>query len=322
MNARRWSLGRAAVFAAGAIGALGLSGCGSSKVTLPTPPNADQTKQIAAAYENPTAVLDTSNIQQTYDDAKAKATQLDLDWLPKIVTDALSQLKQKLNDAALPDTPPDAGGVPNDHVDASSSPSTGRRVTALAEVHRTCPGFDSPSGPADAAANGTLDVTGIVDTGNLNPEVWATATQCMVRVPSASSSSTSDVTVGPHDASVPVLDAAVSILDGGFPGLDASVPVINGTINGTLTFYLLGPLPDTIKDAQVLVIFDGMIGTGGQTAAASFDFELIGTSVKYRVPAGGGEAVVTIGTTIGIQGANAGFTCDLTAGNCQRKNGP
>ena len=261
MRTPRWSFAGAALATMLAAAATGASGCGASKVTLPTPPMAEQTKQIAAAYENPTAILDTSNIQQAYDDAKAKQAQLDLDWLPNVVTDALSKLKQKLRDAALPDTPRDAGGAPDADVDASSSSSTGRRVTALAEVHRTCAGWDSPSGPVDAAANGTLDVTGIVDTGNLNPEIWATATQCMVRIPPAGSGSTY-VPVTPHDASVPELDASVSIRDASLPDIDASVPVINGTVNGTLIFYLLGPLPDTIDDAQVLIVFDGMIGSG------------------------------------------------------------
>ena len=65
------------------------------------------------------------------------------------------------------------------------------------------------------------------------------------------------------------------------------------------------------------MIFNGSITIGDQTKSASFDFEVDGTSVKFRVPAGGGDAIVTVGTTLGIQGANASFSCDLTALSCQ-----
>ena len=54
--------------------------------------------------------------------------------------------------------------------------------------------------------------------------------------------------------------------------------------------------------------------------STSFDFEVVNKSVKFRVPANGGDAIVTVGTTLGIQGANAGFSCDLTTLTCQKSS--
>ena len=69
----------------------------------------------------------------------------------------------------------------------------------------------------------------------------------------------------------------------------------------------------------MLVIFSGSIGVGSQVGSASFDFEISKSQVKFRVPvASGGDAIATVGTTLGIQGANAGFSCDLTTLTCQQ----
>jgi len=96
---------------------------------------------------------------------------------------------------------------------------------------------------------------------------------------------------------------------------------VKGTLDGTLILYSLGPLPQNSSDAQLLVIFDGTIGVGEHVGSASFDFELQKTQVKFRVPvASGGDAIVTVGTTLGIQGANGGFSCDLTSLTCQQSS--
>ena len=180
----------------------------------------------------------------------------------------------------------DDGSLPTD---PTSEPKAQRaQLTLVANVHRICAGWEDPASPPDEATNGAIDLTAIVDTGRLNPEAWATATACRVRFPPAGS--------------------------GGVIGL---APIVNATLDGTLIVYLLAPVPPTAADAHYLVAFSGSITTGDQTRSASFDFEVDGTSVKFRVPAGGGDAIVTVGTTLGIQGANASFSCDLTALTCQ-----
>ena len=124
------------------------------------------------------------------------------------------------------------------------------------------------------------------------PEAWATATACRVRFPAADNSGAIVVTPS----------------------------VVMATLDGTLIIYILAPLPTDPAEASFLLSFTGSISIGDQTKSTSFDFEVVNKSVRFRVPANGGDAIVTVGTTLGIQGANAGFSCDLTTLTCQKSS--
>ena len=253
-------------------------GCDQETITLPEPPMAAETQQLVALYDAPTATLDVAHIQQVAADARARLADIHPDWFPAVVSDLLTRLRARLDD----------GGAPTDPTSAPKSKRA--QLTLVANIHRICAGWEDPASAPDEATNGALDLTAIVDTGQLNPEAWATATACRVRVPPASS---------------------------GGGAIVVTPTVVNATLDGTLIIYLLAPVPPTAADANYLVAFSGSITIGDQTKSASFDFEVDGTSVKFRVPAGGGDAIVTVGTTLGIQGANASFSCDLTALSCQ-----
>jgi len=257
-------------------------GCGPETVTLPTPPMAAETAALVTTYEMPTATLDTSNIDQVLGDAQARLAELHLDWLPELLSGVLVDLRNRLDAAGLPDDP-------------ATMPNKARgQLTAVLTVTRVCAGWSDPAGPPDAAANGSVEVTAIADTGQINPEVWGTATDCLARFPPAGSTG---------------------------PVASTTSAAVNATLNGTLIMYLLGPLPQDPADAQALSTFSGSIGVGDKVGSASFDFELSKSAVKFRIPvASGGDAIATVGTTIGIQGANAGFSCDLTTLTCQRSN--
>jgi hypothetical protein len=213
-------------------------------------------------------------------DAQTRLAQLNLDWLPDLLSNALTQLRTRLDAAGLPDDP-------------TTMPDTRKaQLTAVVTVTRICAGWSDPAGPPDQATNGSVEVTAIADTGKLNPEIWGTATSCLARFPPAGSTGTV---------------------------ASATSTVANATLNGTLIFYSLGPLPSDPSDAQLLVVFSGSLGAGSQVGSASFDFEISKSVVRFRVPvASGGDAIVTVGTTLGIQGANAGFSCDLTTLTCQQ----
>jgi hypothetical protein len=252
-------------------------GCDQETITLPQPPMAAETQQLVALYDMPTATLNVDNIQQAAADARARLQDLRPDWFPGVVTDLLTRLRARLDDGSLPSDP---AAAPKEHR---------AQITLVANLHRICAGWDDPASAPDEATNGAIELTAIVDTGQLNPEAWATVTACRVRFPPASSGGAIVVTPA----------------------------VVNATLDGALIIYLLAPVPATAADANYLVAFSGSITIGDQTKSASFDFEVDGTSVKFRVPAGGGDAIVTVGTTLGIQGANASFSCDLTALTCQ-----
>ncbi len=265
--------------AAIALGAVAL-GCGPGTITLPTPPMEAETAALVMTYQMPTANLDTGNIDQVRADAQTRLAQLNLDWLPDLLSQALVQLRSRLDAAGLPDDP-------------TTTPDSRRgQLTAVATITRICAGWSDPAGPPDQAANGSVEVTAIADTGKLNPEIWGTATSCLTRFPPAGST------------------GAVA---------SATSTVVNATLDGTLILYSLGPLPKDTSEAQLLVVFSGSIGVGAQVGSASFDFEIQMSQVRFRVPvASGGDAIVTVGTTLGIQGANAGFSCDLTTLTCQQ----
>ena len=277
MKPRRWDLvwcGAAISLAAGALG------CGPDTVTLPTPPMQAETAALVMTYQMPTATLDTSKIDQVRADAQARLDELNLDWLPNLLTDAVTRLRTRLDDSGV-------------SVDPTSTPDTRRgQLTAVVTITRICAGWSDPAGPPDQAANGSVEVTAIADTGKLNPEIWGTATSCLARFPPADSTGTV---------------------------ASATSTVVNATLDGTLILYSLGPLPKNSSDVQLLVVFSGSIGVGDKVGSASFDFQISQGQVKFRVPvASGGDAIVTVGTTLGIEGANAGFSCDLTTLTCQQ----
>ena len=277
MKSRRWDLvsgGAAIALAAGAVG------CGPDTITLPTPPMQAETAALVMTYQMPTAILDTSKIDQVRADAQARLDELNLDWLPDLLSDAVVRLRNRLDDGGLPDDP-------------ASTPDPRRgQLTAVVTITRICAGWSDPPGPPDQTANGSIVVTAIADTGKLNPEIWGTATSCLARFPPAGSTGTV---------------------------ASATPTVVNATLDGTLILYSLGPLPKNTSDAQLLVVFSGSIGVGDKVGSASFDFQISNGQVKFRVPvSSGGDAIVTVGTTLGIEGANAGFSCDLTTLTCQQ----
>jgi hypothetical protein len=255
-------------------------GCGPDSVTLPTPPMQAETAALVTTYQMPTGNLDTSNIDQVRSDAQARLDELHLDWLPDLLSDALARVRTRLEGAGLPADP------------ANMPDQRKAQLTAVVTVTRICAGWSDPPGPPDANANGSVVVNAVADSGKLNPEIWGTATSCLARFPPAGST------------------GAVA---------SNTSTVVKATLAGTLILYSLGPLPQNASDAQLLVIFDGTIGVGDKVGSASFDFEIQKTQVKFRVPvSSGGDAIVTVGTTLGIEGANAGFSCDLTTLTCQK----
>ena len=62
-----------------------------------------ETAALVMTYQMPTATLDTSNIDQVRADAQARLDELNLDWLPDLLSDAVTRLRTRLDDGGLPD---------------------------------------------------------------------------------------------------------------------------------------------------------------------------------------------------------------------------
>jgi len=256
-------------------------GCGPGSLTLPEPPKAEETAALIAVYDTPTAVLDVDRAKEVATDAQARLPDLNLDWFPALVSDALARARRRLLDSGLPDDP----GAPAEQ----SHPL----LRAVVEGIRICPGGDDPASPPDGTVNGDVQLTAIVDVGRLQSELWGVATGCRLLQPAVAGSA---VVVGPSDR-----------------------PALKGSVDGTLIVSALAPLPDDPATGQFFVSFEGTIGVSGATRSVGFDFEYLAGTVKFRVPVpSGGDAIVTVGpTTFAIQGANAGFSCDLATLTCQ-----
>lgn len=255
------------------------AGCGPGTLTLPESPKAAETAALIAVYDMPTAVLDLDRAKQVASDARDRLADLNLDWFPALVSDALSKARRRLLDSGLPDDP------------ATPAEESHPLLRAVVEVHRICPGWDDPAGSPDENVNGDVDLTAIVDAGRLAPEMWGVASGCQLLHPAATGSA---VVVGPTD-----------------------LPALKAFVDGTLIVYALAPLPDVPAAGQFFVSFEGTIGVFGATRSVGFDFEYLAGTVKFRVPvASGGDAIVTVGPTIGIQGANGGFSCDVATLTC------
>jgi hypothetical protein len=257
------------------LAAVATAGCGPETVDMPVAPFEQETNAIVASYEMPTGTLDTAKLEQTADEARARLEDLNLDWLPNLLSEALVRLKTRFNDEGLPSDP------------AAPAEEERARVQAVVNLTRICRGWDDPTGPIDAAQNGRIELTAVVDATQLRRQAWGTAVGCHGRL-------------DPVDT--PVLDNT------------ALGQGVNGFLDGSLIIYLYGPLPSTAGEASFLLAFSGTIGRQDQQKSVSFDFRVVNRQVEFRHAVPDGDIIVGVGpTSLTLRGSNATVTCDLLA---------
>ena len=161
----RWSSGlsRSATLA---LATAGLSACAAGSLNLPDPPMTDETEEVISAYDSPTGTVDVAHIDMQLDKAEARLEELHLAWLPNLVSEVLVSLEKRLSD----------GGLPTDPADAPKEDEP--RLSAAVTVHRVCKGWSTPAGPPDAATNGSIELTAVVDGSQLRRDLWGVATNC------------------------------------------------------------------------------------------------------------------------------------------------
>jgi hypothetical protein len=268
---------RAARFVAAAVLALA-AGC-ASEVALPDPPRAAEVDAVAAIYDNPTGTIDVAAIDAKLDDIQARLDQLPLDWLPALMVEGLTRLTRRLRDASLTSDTEDG---------AETAKHT--LIDAVIDLQRICRGWSDPAGLPDAAANGSLQLTAVVDDGALRPDLWGGATACHTRLEPIVSSGA--ITIKPSST--------------------------NLSLDGTLDVRLYGPLPRTVGDAKFLLLFSGRLGIDDRVAEVSFDFRVLDGQFAFRYAVSDGEIIVEVGATaISLRGSNGAFTCDLITRSCQ-----
>lgn len=251
--------------------------CGPD-VDYPTPPLSEETKAIVATYEQPTGTLDVARLEQLAEDVKARVDALGVDWLPVLMSDALVRLRQRF----------DAGGLPED---PGARADSGRaEIKAVIALSRVCSGWSDPPGAPDAAENGSIEMTAIVDETRLQRELWGTASDCRQRLQRTATSTPSG-------------------------GLGVAV---NAQLDGTWIIYLDGPLPTQGRDAKYFMSFAGELGLEGRVRPLAFDFRLVDGQVQFRHPVDDGDLIVGVGLgSFSLRGQNATYQCDLAKLYCQ-----
>lgn len=252
----------------------------TSEVTLPDPPREAEVTAVAAIYDNPTGTIDVAAIESMLDAIQARLDQLHAEWLPALMAEALMRIARRLADANLTTATDDGAETVRHTV-----------IDAVVDLTRVCRGWSDPPGLPDAAANGSMQLTAVVENGTLRPDIWGGATACHSRLDP--------------------LDNAI--------GLSVTPsPSANLSIDGTLDVRLYGPLPRTVGDAKFLLIFNGRLGTDDRIADASFDFRILEGVLAFRYAVSDGDIIVEVGATaISLRGSNGVFTCDLTSRSCQ-----
>jgi len=262
------------------LAAAAASGC-VSEVTLPDPPRQAEVDMVAAIYDNPTGTIDVANIEAKLDDIEARIDQMQINWLPLLIAEGLERVSIRLDDASLTS-------------DTEDGADTTKRtiIDAVVVMKRICRGWGDTPGLPDEAANGFLELTGVVDDGILRPDLWGGATACKTRL-------------DPLD-----------LVPGGLTITPS--PSVNLSIEGTLDVRLYGPLPRAVGDAKFLLIFSGRLGTDDRTVETSFDFRSLDGQLAFRYAVSDGDVIIEVGaTSISVRGANGSFSCDLLRRSCQ-----
>lgn len=258
--------------------AIGTSACGPEAVDFPTPPLAEETMAMVQAYDMPTGTLDTARVTQVAEEVRARIDELDIDWLPEVMSRVLVRLQERF----------DAGGLPDD---PEAPPDSDRGdITAVVEVLRVCPGWiDPPPDTPDELENGSIRLTALVDHTRIERLLWGTATDCRWRL---------DLTDGM------ALSRAVD-------------PTINAILDGTLILYLYGALPREGGNAAFFMRFTGELGREEMVRQLSFDFRVLRGQIEVRHPVEDGDVIVGFGLgTFSLRGKNASYTCDLATLSC------
>jgi hypothetical protein len=252
----------------------GSAACGPDSVTLPTPPLAEETAAVAAVYDAPTGTIDTDRLTELRAQIQTRIDDLELDWLPGQIADALVRLRRPFDDDALPADP------------AAADDPDRATLRAVVRATRICGGWAESPGPPNAAENGSIELTAVVEEGRLRPELWGVATGCRTRIE-------------------PTGDPGVAAL------------ALNASVDGTLIVVLYGPLPHEIAEAKFLLRFEGQIGRGDRVRTLSFDFRILGANIEFRHAVDDGDIIVGVGIgTFTLRGRNGTFTCDLALQSC------
>jgi hypothetical protein len=295
----RWPPGEtnpAAARAAALAASVVVAACGPDAIDLPEPPLQEETAAITAEYDAPSGTLDRDRLRQMAGDVRERLDELQLRWLPRLVSTALTRLQRRFEEAGLPGDPT----APRDTNRAN--------IKAVVNLDSVCSGWSDPPGPPNREENGSMKVTALVVDSQLQGNLWGSAFECRSRVEPLPSILPGDAPLVPATAEVAPPEATPNVAD---PGLDI-------LLDGTLLVHLYGPLPQSLIDADFLTRFVGQVTVGDRTVELDVDLRWIDRQLEFRQPVEDGNVIVASGLTrFTLRGQNLTVTCDATTLACQ-----
>ena len=259
---------------AGAVAAAGvLIGCGPGPLPLAPGPDVDA---LVAKYQAPTGTIEPQQIDDVIADAQGRLSELGLDWLPEFLAQSMTRLRKRLDDNGLPNDPSVNANLNHPRIDASV------RLT------QTCNGWTFPPGSANAAQNGTISVTAVVENSVLRRTLAAAGSNCHARV-----QPTNQIVVD-------------------------NVPDLEVFVDAGISFYFYGPVPTTVAETNALVQLMGQVGTStGGTFSGELDFVLDYPHVEVSLERSDGNIILEVGLDgVAIRAANATYRCDTALQTC------
>lgn len=154
-------------FASWAVAVTALAGCGPGPLPLPPGPDLDA---LVVKYQAPTGTIDPQQLNDVIAAAQVRLDQLQLDWLPDLLAQLMTQLRARLDDNGVPSDPSVAPNLDHPGIDATI------RLT------QTCRGWDDPPGAANAGENGTLSLTAVIENSTFRRALVAAAESCRDRI--------------------------------------------------------------------------------------------------------------------------------------------
>jgi len=147
--------------------AAALAGCGPGPLPLPPAPDMNA---LVAKYQAPTGTIEPQQLDEVIAAGQARIAQLQLDWLPDLLAQSMTRLRERLDDNGVPSDPNAAPNLNHPGIDATIT------------LTQTCRGWDDPPGAANPQENGTLTLTAVIQNRTFRRALVAQATSCRGRI--------------------------------------------------------------------------------------------------------------------------------------------
>ena len=130
-------------------------------------PNAPELDDVVLAYDDPSAEVSSAIMGAVSDELLAFREQLEQSRVFNQILDVIVSVQVELDENSDED-----GNLVVPGLGAFPEPN------AVIEINHNCPGWDPEVGDGDAATAGAVQLTMVLDTGDIRPVVWGGATAC------------------------------------------------------------------------------------------------------------------------------------------------